>query len=247
MLRGLTGGIDSYLAGDWRYWRITSAVIGCVPWLNDDEVVAQLLRFNSSCIVINKLDTFAPNRRTVPTGPMRRLLKDGPGFPLDSLRRFDDLAPQVDGRPALIGPYDHVGDKSFPSLRVAGVSKRRGVRTIPLVHAKVLVLGAIYYSDEGAMGEVGDFFVFQPRRVWLGSANLTFNSRRSLEFGIWSDDPSLVATTSEFVVDLMAYSEPVESAQLRPQPELVPYEFDDEAMAEAMRDMQWEEPDDDDY
>lgn len=162
---------------------------------------------------------------------------------MDALHRFSDLAPHVNGRPALVGPYDSMDNKSFPSLRVAGVSKQLGDRSVPLVHAKVLVVGEIIYSDEGAMGEVGDFLVFRPKRVWLGSANLTFNSRRSLEFGIWSDDRSLVASSTEFLVDLMAYSEPVESTRLQPQPELVPVEFDDEAMVEAMGNF---DPDEDD-
>lgn len=103
---------------------------------------------------------------------------------------------------------------------------------MPLVHAKVLLLGEVLYSDEGPVGDVGDYLLFAPRRLWLGSSNFTFNSRRSLEFGVWSNDPALLDHAKGFLADLLSYSEPFGSQHLTPEPELVPYHFDDEAMAE---------------
>jgi hypothetical protein len=128
----------------------------------------------------------------------------------------------------------------FESLRVAGVSKQSN-STVPLVHAKLLLLGAICYSDEGPGGHLGDFYTFEPRQVWLGSSNLTRNARRNLEFGIWTDDPSLLAHTKKYLSNLLTYTEPFDSYRAHPEPELVPYEFDEEAMAEAAADMRGED------
>jgi hypothetical protein len=107
-------------------------------------------------------------------------------------------------QPALVGPsFEDPSSRALSSVRVAGVTRQQGV-TQPLVHAKMLLLGMTIES-EGDMGEQVIFF--RPRRLWLGSANLTNNSRRGLEFGIWTDDASLVDLGRGFLADLLTYSE----------------------------------------
>ena len=88
---------------------------------------------------------------------------------------------------------------------------------------------------------------FTPRRLWMGSANLTQNSRRSLEFGLWADDPSLLSRMTSFLTDLLKYSELLVGFAAAPEPERVPYEFDDAAKYEYLRDLgsmvrAWAEP-----
>jgi len=78
----------------------------------------------------------------------------------------------------------------------------------------------------------------RPQRLWLGSANLTNNSRRGLEFGIWTDDASLVDLGRGFLSDLLTYSEPLSSYQPRAVPERIPYEFDDAAFYEYFRELE---------
>ena len=231
VLGAVTSALDDYLAlRDFASQRRQPAVLGCTPWLSDRAVVDRLLRFRQSCIVINKPDGIAADLRQV-----RRLHDEGPGFPPAVLPEFNGLAPSEDGQPALVGPsFKDPSSRPLSSVRVAGVTRQQGV-TQPLVHAKMLLLGMTIES-EGDMGEQVIFF--RPQRLWLGSANLTNNSRRGLEFGIWTDDVSLVDLGRGFLSDLLTYSEPLSSYQPRAVPERIPYEFDDAAFYEYFRELE---------
>jgi hypothetical protein len=196
-----------------------------VPWLSDEQVVDRLLRFRASCIVINKPERLGAEPRQV-----RRLHDEGPGFPAEAIPKFHWLAPREDGKPAVIGPCDDPTPRGFESVRVAGVSRQQRT-AVPLVHAKLLLLGECGES-ENDFGE--SVIYFEPQKTWLGSANLTFNSRRSLEFGLWTSDPSLLDLVSRFLTDLLSYSELLDSYQLNAEPERIRYEFDDAAMYEYL-------------
>ena len=74
---------------------------------------------------------------------------------------------------------------------------------------------------------------FVPQSIWSGSANWTEASRSHLEVGFLCDDPSLVRAAEHFVADVIAFSEPVDTACVGPEPNLVRAEYDDEAMAQA--------------
>ena len=89
---------------------------------------------------------------------------------------------------------------------MAGISKSQP-SAAPLVHAKLLLLGEAG-EGEGDFGE--QVLYFAPRKAWLGSANFTLNSRRSLESGL---------------------------EDVHPVPERIPVEYDDEAMREALREI----------
>jgi hypothetical protein len=226
VLADVVSGLDDFLRSDrWAPMRRTPAVLGCVPWLTDDAVASRLLRFDDVCIVINKPHS-PPDREAV------RLQQQGRGFLLDSLPSFEWMAPRVNDQPAVLGPTDAPRGQVFESVRVAGVSKRSSGGVPPYVHAKMLLLGVIWERDDHPSGYPVTFWFFEPRRLWLGSANFTYNSRRSLEFGIWSDDRALLDHAKGFLADLLAYSEPFDSEHVTPEPELAPYDFDDEAMRE---------------
>lgn len=74
---------------------------------------------------------------------------------------------------------------------------------------------------------------FVPQSVWWGSANWTNNSRRHLEVGVVCDDPSLVREATDFVATVISRSEPIDATKLGPQRNLLDFEYDDAAMAEA--------------
>lgn len=226
VLEAVTSALDEYLAPkrDMREW---PAILGCAPWLTDNQLVDRLLRFGSSCIVINK-----PNLAAVEHAQVRRLHDEGPGFPSEVVPEFRWLAPRENGKPAVMGPYSPDPTREgFKSVRVAGVSKGQD-SAAPLVHAKLLLLGEAG-EGEGEFGE--EMLYFEPRKVWLGSANFTVNSRRSLEFGLWTSDPSILELVRQFLTDLLSYSELLDSYYAHPMPERIRFEFDDEAMREALR------------
>ena len=116
------------------------------------------------------------------------------------------------------------------------MGKGKGNGFKPLLHAKLLVLGAlgfVYYSPDDA--PEFEEFRFTPQSVWWGSANWTRASRSHLEVGFWSDDEDLVRDATSFLDDVVAFSEPVGSTCAGPEPNLVSVDFDDEAMWEASR------------
>ena len=228
VMAAVTAGLDEFLgSGRWRSPRRQPAVLGCSPWLTDRDTVDRLLAFGASCIVINK-----PGQVRVESGEVTRLHDEGPGFPAEALPDFMWLAPRGEGGQPVLGPFDDSPRAPFRSVRVAGISRQDG--TVPLVHAKLLLLGEITESE----GEFGEPVVyFTPSRLWAGSANLTRNSRRSLEFGLWTDDPSLLSRMTSFLTDLLKYSELLAGFAAGPQPERVPYEFDDAAMYDYLREL----------
>ena len=128
-------------------------------------------------------------------------------------------------------------------VRVAGWD-RNGNK--PLLHAKILVLGHLVhnvYGPDDCLGE--EMLDFEPRTVWWGSANWTKLTRKHLELGFACDDADLVREATEFVSDVIAFSEPVDSVCVGPEPNLVGVEFDDAAMREALAER--EPPDDEDW
>ena len=227
VLSSATDEMERFLASDhWRSERRTPTVIGCSPWLTDSTLTDVLLKFWQSCIVMNK-----PRPGESVSWHARRLHDKGTGLSLDQFPHFKWLAPHdADGQPMIVGPSTDTSLARFRSVRAAGVS---GAGRKALVHAKLLVIGTTLESDDHPSGYAIDFSVFQPHKVWLSSANLTANSRNGLEFGTWSDDEDLKRHVTEFLVDLLSYSEPFGSTSPDAEPELVPFEFDEEAMWEA--------------
>lgn len=154
-------------------------------------------------------------------------------MPTGAFRELEGLLPRVDGEPAVIGPYDKV-DTTVPTIRTIGYRKLTSFP--PIIHAKLALLGNLWWSDDHPSGATEEWLGFTPRRLWISSANFTRSSRRSLEFGFWTEDPALIAGAQRFLLKLVRYSEEVDPDADELEPELARIEFDDEAMAEAMAD-----------
>jgi hypothetical protein len=120
------------------------------------------------------------------------------------------------------------------SLRVAGYLP--GDVTRPLLHAKLLVLGSLSWEEHPSGMVPAEVPVFRPKLGWLGSANWTWNARRSLEVGAWTEQPAVLAEATAFLADVLAISEPLGSTAADVEPELAAVEYDDDAMIEALRD-----------
>lgn len=219
---GLCEILDRHLSAERLSREAQPVAIGCVPWLTSDEVMDKLLRLGACCIVLDKGARL----------PTRLVTHDRP-FPSSVLPRLEMTMPAVDGNATVLGPYSPIPEHALGPVRVLGWRQDKD-RIKPLLHAKMLVLGDLgfsTYSPDGAP----DFekLEFTPQSVWWGSANWTQGSRTHLEVGFWSDDESLTQDASSFVQDVISFSEPVDSLTAGPEPNLVPVEFDDEAMWEA--------------
>ena len=138
-------------------------------------------------------------------------------------------------------PYGMAGEQveELGPVRAAGW---RGDPQARLLHAKLLVLGdVIGYEDDEF--DLGVHFSFKPKKAWLGSANWTKGATQHLEFGLWTTDQTLVESTFSFVLGVIRFSEPFDTATDNPEPELVAVDWDEAAFAEAAAEMAAEDED----
>lgn len=231
VIDGLCEVLDEHLAAPRRSGRFPAAV-GCVPWLTSKAVARRLLALASYCVVVDKA---SPNEKAV---VRPELINPDKAFPNEAIWQLRDLMPAAaDGSaPLTIGPYTPEDATAYEidPVRVVGWRKRKGEQK-PIPHAKLLVLGEV-----GAESFGPDFWPdyhvecrFTPQRVWFGSANWTERARYHSETGFVCDDPLLVEDVTSFVAEMIAFSEPVDSARVSPEPNLVQVDYDDAAIAEV--------------
>jgi hypothetical protein len=241
VLRGLIAGIDEAIQRPRRSKSrdLGPCLIGCAPWMNDPELIGKLKQLSSACIVLTKQGR--TERDLEKLNELHQLNADTPGLLVDAFPDLSQLAPRVEGGPAVVGPYDRMGDLVLPTVRTIGF-RRQGKRLVPLMHAKLALLGELWWHDEDALGYVTDVYGFRARRLWVSSANFTSSSRRSLEHGFWTDEPRLLEGYQDFLLKLIGASEGLDGDD-EPNPQLLPVEYDDEAMREAMAESTWDESD----
>jgi hypothetical protein len=204
---------------------VRPAVIGCVYRLTSPEVISALLPLDC-CIVVD--------RQQRAREPLERLHRDGEGLSSMYFRGFQDVSvPDADGRVPVIGPGSPMPDPlALGPVRAAGWTEAR--RSRPLVHVKMLLAGRTWvWEDDWGQEQ----FHFTPLRTWLGSAIWTSLAPSHLEFGLWSDDPKLMAANQRFLLDVVRFSQPLESVTDGPEPELVDADWDNEAFAEYVAEM----------
>jgi hypothetical protein len=192
VLRGLVAGIDDFIyqrQPRWAQFRSLGPVLlGSAMWIDDSEpiddseLIDKLGELSGASIVITKLSRSASKLRQLEE--LEAVNERTPGLPIQAFASLSDLAPKVDGRPTVIGPYDSMHEDDVPSIRTLGY-RRRGP-LVPIMHAKMALLGHLWWHDEGPLGHVDDVIGFTPKRLWLSSANFSSSSRRNLEWGFWT-------------------------------------------------------------
>jgi hypothetical protein len=237
VLQGLIDGIDDFAHERQPRWergthRIGAPVLlGCSPWITDDALLVATAKLPGACIILNK----APRRTRDPAAlqKLRELNEKTSGVPLRALSGLSHKAPKIAGRPQIMGPYDAVDpDAQLPTFRTIGYRKATKIQP-PIAHAKLALVGNICWTDEDPVGGVTDYIWFSPKRLWVSSANFTYGSRQSLEFGYWTEHTELMKSVQSFVVSLIGVSEDLDAAADTPDPDLADIEYDDYAMAEA--------------
>ncbi|MEU6381659.1 hypothetical protein [Streptomyces sp. NPDC046909] len=237
VLTGLVTGMDDFLTdpdGRWKQYRsLGPAVLGCVPWLDDPALLNAIDRFPSACVVVTKQELKKRGREKFER--LKQYAQQGNGFPADVFAEMTELVSRHDGPPPVIGPYaPRTEGLLIPSIRSFGFRKTGG-RPVPLIHAKMFLLGHLWWHDEdGSPAGVADVTGFTPKRLWLGSTNGTESSRLGLEFGVWLDDPDLLADAEQFLVKVMRSSEGIDPDDDLFEPEYVSVGYDDEAFYDAM-------------
>jgi hypothetical protein len=213
------------------------AVLAAVYRLTSREIVDALLPMHT-CVIID--------RQQQGRHEVDRLHRDGRPLSSAHFPGFMDLAyPDADGSRPVITPGSSMPDPiELGPVRAAGWTGSGTARDYrPLVHVKMLVAGRTWVWENDVGQEV---WSFTPLRTWMGSANWTATSPSHLEFGLWSDAPDLMARNTAFLLDLVRFSQPLDSTTAGPEPDLVAADWDDAAFAEYSREMDAEgdgEPD----
>ncbi len=243
VLRGLVSGIDDYVHQRQKRWSrrgsrsMGPGLVGTAMWIDDGELLAKLAELSGACVVVTKQPR--TKRDLERLGRLRVVNEQTPGLRTEAFPMLSDIAPKVGGKPRVVGPYEPLNTEVIPTIRTLGF-RRRSDQLVPIMHAKLAILGEFWWHDEAEFGG-GDVYGFSPARLWIGSANFTGRSRRSLEFGYWTEDDQLLQAAYRFVMEAIRFSEPLDAAADVPDPELVPIEFDDAAMQEAIADMDFED------
>jgi hypothetical protein len=242
VLRGLIAGLDQALEAhrqERSARKLGPALIGVSPWLTDPELLGKLKELTAACIVITKQGRSKRDLEQLPE--LHELNAATPGLPVEAFPELVELAPHVDDKPVLVGPYDRLGELVIPTIRTLGFRRQAsGSGYVPLMHAKLALLGELWWHDEDALGHVADVTGFSARRLWVSSANFTLSSRASLEFGYWTEEPALLEGMERFLLRIVAASEGLAGAD-EPTPQFLPVDYDDEAMREAMAEIEWDE------
>ena len=199
VLAGLVDGIaatqqQQTVAGDYGV-----GVLGCAMAMDDPELIALLREINSACIVITKQEH---RRRTKPAWEKLNQLAREQGIAQAAFPELVELAAHVDGRPQIIGPTWRPGS-DVAAVREVGF-RRVGDRLVPIVHAKLVLLGRMWWNDDHPSGHSLETIGFRPERLRIGSANFTKSSRSNLEVGLWTDDHDLIGAARRFLLELIA-------------------------------------------
>lgn len=226
LIAGIQRHRETATAGYWPDQEPRPVAIGCVPWLTDQSIASALAGLGGCCIVVDKQQ---PDYAAV-----RYLAEHGSSLSSVYLSAFADRGlPDQDGSPPVIGPSSGMMPPvDLGPVRVVGWRKADDGRPRPMLHAKLLVLGVATFQEDDEFGQ--EIFSFDPKTVWLGSANWTMAGRSHIEFGLWSTDPQLVERTFKYLESLLTFSEPRGSSTAGPEPQLVSAVWDNEAFYEYL-------------
>jgi hypothetical protein len=209
-------------------------MLGAFMWLDDPELLDRIAGFHGACVAFTK----QPRMNEAKRARFRDVLDRSRGFPARALPELEWLLPYDDeGQVPLIGPSSAAPAVRVPALRAVGY-RRVGGRLVPILHAKLLLLGELIWHEDEEYG-AGEFLRFKPERLWVGSANGTQSSRSSLEFGCWLEDRKLLESARQFLAEVLRHSESFDPDSDDMAPELVDPDFDDVAMAEAAAALEW--------
>jgi hypothetical protein len=84
-----------------------------------------------------------------------------PGLPVRAFADLIGLGPTFDGKPTVLRPNDNLDALVVPTVRTLGYRKR-GNDLVPIMHAKLALLGHQRWHDEDAFGNPDDIIWFTP-------------------------------------------------------------------------------------
>lgn len=123
VLQGLVDGIGLHREQQARSrWTWGVGVVGCAMTTDGEDLLEELSRCESSCIVVTKQE-----QRRYGKDAFRRLEEhaaNAQGIAQSAFRELADLAPTLNGKPLVVGPGSPMNDGGVPAVREIGF--RRG-------------------------------------------------------------------------------------------------------------------------
>jgi hypothetical protein len=187
-----------------NFIRSAHAVVGCVAWLTNREILASLAT-RPSLLIVQKEDFLRPD------------LVDGDRAPVDpaDLRRRYARIPVLKpyAVPGLRTISYATGWDSQGAVRCMG-TKPPGQHTWPRMHHKFLIALRAESDPDGKSGDL------DPVAVWTGSFNPTANGLRSLENVVIIQDRFIASRYFDEFCWVTALSEPLDWSSKWVSPEL---------------------------
>jgi hypothetical protein len=230
VLQGLVDGIDDFVNEHQPRWQprersLGPALLGSSVWIEDGGLIDKISDLYAACIVVKKQSPKPKGVAKLAT--LTALNKRTPGMPVQAFSALSGLPPQVDSTAVTVGPHDaSPHEASIPTIRTLGFRQSGDNDSPPILHAKLALLGHLWWHDDRAVGHVEDVVGFDARRLWISSANFTSSSRRNIEFGYWTEDPALIQGAERLLVRLMRSSEALDPDSDLFVPELVEVALD---------------------
>lgn len=174
------------------------AVVGCVAWLTDYEVLDHLGMKKNVSIIVNKEDFLRPD--ICSPFNFKYIIREKYSRLKNEIYRcyYDD--------DSLVSHLSCSSDPTIQPIRCVGI---KGGRMDPKMHHKFLVFCSEIKSNEDDDGS-GYNSSLQPYAVWSGSFNLTYNSNFSFENAILIYDEKIAKQYYKEWGQLMALSEPLD-------------------------------------
>jgi hypothetical protein len=220
-------------------------MLASAMWIDDPELIEKLGTLSGASVIVTKQGRMP--RQLERMQALRDLNDRSPGLPVrafaDLIGLWANVAREAYGRRAGLPRSGRPRCPHGPNTRLSPARTRAGA----IMHAKLALLGHLRWHDEDELGHPDDVIWFMPQRLWISSANFTHRSRRSLEFGFWTEDSALVERAERFLVTAMRFSEGLDPESDWFKPDLAPVEYDDEAFRDIAAEMRWDDhgdPDD---
>lgn len=171
-----------------------SAVVGCVAWLTDVDILQELSKKKGVSIIVQKEDFLRP---------------DSGDWSKQKLLKLYEKIPCMDKLclPPPICDASICGDPSI-GIKCVGEANINKKMASPRAHHKFIVLGHIVsFEDKEKDYYTEDFF---PEAVWTGSFNFTNNGSNSLENAVVIKDKAIAKAYLNEFSQVAAMSEPLD-------------------------------------
>lgn len=182
--------IKSHLIDEIKKYK---AVVGCVAWLTDADILRELSRKSGVSIIVQKEDFLRPDTGNWSKKNLLRLYENIP-----CMDRSDLPAPLCD---ASICCDQSIG------IRCVGEANLSKKMASPRAHHKFIVFGEVVSFVDKDKGYFASDFL--PAAVWTGSFNFTNNGSNSLENAVVIRDKVIAKAYLKEFGQVAAMSEPL--------------------------------------